>query len=138
MHLEHQETTEQIIGSAFEVYRVLGYGFLEKVYQRAMIAELSRRGLAAQEEAPLEVFYKGSCVGNYAADLFVEERVVVELKTCKTLCPEHEAQLLNELKAIEATVGLLINFGPEKVAFRRFVASNTSSAQNPRPSVATL
>ncbi len=120
MELEHKEITEQVIGAAFEVYRVLGYGFLERVYQRAMQVELCQRGLRAETESPIEVRYKGTVVGDYRADLFVERLVIVELKVAKTYTPEDEPQLLNELKATGIKVGLLINFG-RKVEFKRMV-----------------
>ena len=121
MALEHQQITEQIIGSAFEVYRVLGYGFLEKVYQKAMQVELIKRGLDAKLEHRINVTYKGVSVGDYQADLFVENCVMVELKVAKNYNPEDEPQLLNELKATGTKVGLLINFGRTKVEFKRMV-----------------
>ena len=121
MELQHQDITEQIIGAAFEVYEVLGYGFLEKVYQRAMQAELLSRGLKAELESKIKVTYKGALVGEYAADIFVEDRVIVELKVAKTYHSEDEPQLLNELKATGVKVGLLINFGRTKVEFKRMV-----------------
>jgi len=119
--LEHKDVTEKIIGAAFEVYRVLGYGFLEKVYQRAMQVELQRAGLKAETERKIQVNYKGVIVGDYQADLFVEEKVVVELKVAKSYASEDEAQLLNELKATGIKVGLLINIGRTKVEFQRLV-----------------
>ncbi|OHE78964.1 MAG: hypothetical protein A2107_04840 [Verrucomicrobia bacterium GWF2_62_7] len=121
MKLEQEAVTEKIIGAAFEVHRVLGYGFLEKVYQRAMQVELVKQGLKAELERPIKVLYKGAMVGDYQADLFVEECVLVELKVAKTYNPEDEAQLLNELKATGTKVGLLINFGRAKVEFKRMV-----------------
>ena len=117
----HKDITEQIIGAAFEVHSVLGYGFLERVYQRALQAELLRRGISAEIEHRITVSYKGINVGDYAADLFVDGKVVVELKVSAAYNPEDEAQLLNELKASGTKVGLLINFGRQKVEFRRFV-----------------
>lgn len=119
MQFLHKEITEQIIGAAFEVHRVLGYGFLEKVYQRAMQVELQLRGLQAEIESKIKVHYKNQVVGDYSADLLVNEVVVVELKVAAQYNPADEAQLLNELKATGIRVGLLINFGREKVEFRR-------------------
>ena len=119
--LLHEAVTQEIIGAAFEVYNVLGYGFLEKVYQRALQAELLRRGVPAEIEHRITVIYKGVNVGDYAADLFVDAKVVVELKVASAYNPEDEAQLLNELKATGTKVGMLINFGRRKVEFRRFV-----------------
>jgi GxxExxY protein len=121
MPLLHGDVTEQIIGAAFEVHRVLGYGFLERVYQRAMLVELALRGLQAQEEAPIKVYYKEHVVGDYEADLWVDGKVIVELKIAKEYNPFDEAQLLNELRATHVKVGLLINFGREKVEFKRFI-----------------
>jgi GxxExxY protein len=121
MPLLHSDVTEQIIGAAFEVHRVLGYGFLERVYRRAMIVELALRGLDAVEESQIKVQYKGQIVGDYEADLWVNELVIVELKIAKEYNPYDEAQLLNELKATGVRVGLLINFGREKVQFKRFI-----------------
>ena len=121
MVFEHEEVTRDIIGSAFEVHQILGYGFLEKVYQKAMQVELIRRGLDAQIEHKIVVYYKGAIVGKYQADLFVDNKVIVELKVARQYNSEDEAQLLNELKATAIKVGLLINFGRTKVEFKRFV-----------------
>ncbi len=121
MALEHGEITEQIIGAAFEVYSILGYGFLEKVYQRALQVELRVRGLTAQIEHKIKVWYKHELVGDYQADLSVGDSVIVELKLARAYQSEDEVQLLNELKATGIRVGLLINFGRTKVEFKRFV-----------------
>jgi GxxExxY protein len=121
MALEHGEITEQIIGAAFEVYSILGYGFLERVYQRAMQVELRARGLKAEIEEKIKVWYKDELVGDYQADLWVADSVIVELKVAREYQSEDEAQLLNELKATGIRVGLLINFGRTKVEFKRFV-----------------
>jgi GxxExxY protein len=121
MELQEKDITEQIIGAAFEVHKHLGYGFLEKVYQRAMKVELEARGLAAEIEAEIRVFYKSAEVGYYKADILVNSRVLVELKVSAEYCPADEPQLLNELKATGIKVDLLINFGRHKVGFKRFV-----------------
>jgi GxxExxY protein len=121
MSLKYEELTEAIIGSAFEVYNILGYGFLEKVYQRALQVELLQRGYSAESEPAIKVKFKGVIVGDYAADLLVDDKVIVELKVAKKYNPKDEPQLLNELKATEMKVGLLLNFGKEKVEFKRFV-----------------
>jgi len=118
---ERDPITHDIIGAAFEVHRVLGYGFLEKVYQRAMQVELKQRGRNAELEHRIPVQYKGEGVGEYAADLLVENRVLVELKVASDYQKADEAQLLNELKATSLKVGLLINFGRTKVEFKRAV-----------------
>jgi GxxExxY protein len=119
--LLHADVTEKIIGAAFEVYRVLGYGFLESVYQKALQAELVKAGLKAETECPIKVNYKGTVVGDFRADLLVNEVVLVELKTAKNYNAEDEPQLLNELKASGIKVGILINFGRTKVEFKRMV-----------------
>ena len=121
MNFKYEEITEAIIGSAFEVYNILGYGFLEKVYQRALQVELLRRGHSAEIENAIKVIFKDAIVGEYAADLLVDGKVIVELKVAKKYNPQDEPQLLNELKATEIKVGMLINFGKEKVEFKRFV-----------------
>lgn len=119
MSFHHKDITEQIIGASFEVYNTLGYGFLEKVYKNAMQVELIKRGLACLTESPIQVRYKQVVVGEYFADLFVDEKVIVELKVAKEYNSADEAQLLNKLKATGITVGLLINFGKDKVEFKR-------------------
>jgi GxxExxY protein len=121
MPLLHGDVTEKIIGAAFEVHRVLGYEFLEKVYQQAMLVELGLRGLVAKDEEPIVVYYKDFVVGKYLADLWVNDAVIVELKICKEYNAFDEAQLFNELKATRVRVGLLVNFGREKVEFKRFI-----------------
>ena len=121
MALAHEDITKEIIGAAFEVYRVLGYGFLEKVYQRAMQVELIKRGLKAELEHKIAVSYKHVVVGDYQAGLFVENAVMVELKVARAYDRHDEPQLLNELKATGVKVGQLINFGRTKVEFKRMV-----------------
>ena len=135
MNLENKEITEEVIGSAFEVHKVLGYGFLEKVYQKAMQVELKGRGLKSELEKPVKVIFKNHVIGDYFADLLVEEKVIVELKVSEKYNPKDEAQLINELKATKIRVGLLINFGREKVEFKRLVHGE-KSAFDPRSSVA--
>jgi GxxExxY protein len=119
--LLHREITEKIIGAAFEVHRELGYGFLERVYQRAMQVELLRAGVSAEIEKRIQVKYKGVVVGDYDADLIVDGCVAVELKVTPQYDKRDEAQLLNELKATGIKVGLLINFGRAKVEYKRLV-----------------
>ncbi|OLB18903.1 MAG: hypothetical protein AUI05_01770 [Verrucomicrobia bacterium 13_2_20CM_2_54_15_9cls] len=112
--LLHRATTELIIGAAFEVHRELGYGFLERVYQRALQVELIRRGVAAEIERRIQVQYKGAVVGDYDGDLIVADSVAVEIKVNPQYDKRDEAQLLNELKATGLKVGLLVNFGQIK------------------------
>jgi GxxExxY protein len=119
--LLHREVTEAIIGAAFDVHSELGYGFLERVYQRALQVELSRRGFSAEIERRIQVKYKGVIVGDYDADLIVASSVVVEIKVNAQYDKRDEAQLLNELKATGLKVGLLVNFGRTKVEYKRLV-----------------
>src|SRR6266700_8235945 len=119
--LLHRATTELIIGAAFEVHRELGYGFLERVYQRALQVELIRRGVTAEIEKRIQVQYKGVVVGDYDVDLIVNGCVAVEIKVAAQYDKRDEAQLLNELKATGLKVGVLVNFGRTKVEFKRFI-----------------
>jgi GxxExxY protein len=121
--LPHSEITEAVIGAAFEVHKALGYGFLEAVYRNAMAVELKQRGFETVTESRMEVRYKGEVVGTYAADMVVNETVIVELKVAEEYRKADEAQLLNELAATNKPVGLLINFGKRKVEFKRLVWS---------------
>ena len=116
-----EPVTRELIGAAFEVHNVLGYGFLERVYQRAMQVELTLRKVKVELEPKLQVHFKGGIIGDYAADLLVEDRTVVELKADPEYQPAHEAQLLNELKATQVRLGYLINFGRTKVEYKRMV-----------------
>ena len=104
----------------FEVYRVLGHGFLEKVYERALLKELKVKGLKAHAQVPIEVGYKGEIVGEYNADIVVEDKVIIELKAQENLNKAYDAQLLNYLKATGIKVGLLANFTYPKATIRRF------------------
>ena len=119
--LLHGDITEQIIRAAYAVFSELGYGFLESVYKKAMQVELHQAGLKCEVESPIKVIYRNVIVGDFRADLFVNDVVVVELKTAKDYNAEDEPQLLNELKATGTKVGLLINFGRTKVEFKRMV-----------------
>ena len=114
-----QPVTEHIIGTAFEVHNVLGYGFLEKVYQRALQVELQLRGVKVELEPLIQVQFKGVIVGDSAADLLVADKIVVELKTDAVYQNLHEAQLLNELRGTGIRLGYLINFGRERVEYQR-------------------
>lgn len=116
-----EPVTRELIGAAFEVHKVLGYGFLERVYQRAMQVELNLRKVKVELEPKLQVHFKGVNDGDYAADLLVADQIVVELKTDPEYQPAHEAQLLNELKGTRIRLGYLVNFGRSKVEFKRMV-----------------
>jgi GxxExxY protein len=113
--------TREIIGAAFEVHRILGHGFLEKVYEAALAKELRGRGHRVVSQAEIGVSYKGESVGVYYADLLVDDAVVCEVKALDKLAAAHEAQLLNYLKATGIKVGLLLNFGPQRVEVKRMV-----------------
>ena len=112
---------ERVVGAVYEVANTLGAGFLEKVYERALIAELRLRGIRAEGQVPLRVMYKGENVGEYFIDILVESRLVLELKCVQALTDEHLAQTLNYLKATGQHVALLINFQHPKVEWRRIV-----------------
>jgi GxxExxY protein len=114
-----QDLTEAVIGSAFEISKVLGAGFLEKVYERALIRELALRGLSAKAQVSFPVCYKGQYVGEYVADLVVEQKVIVELKCVDRFSNDHLAQCINYLKASGLGVALLINFQRPKVEWKR-------------------
>ncbi|MDD2922588.1 MAG: GxxExxY protein [Anaerolineales bacterium] len=116
---KHSELTEQIIGAFYTVYSTLGYGFLEDVYEKAMEIELKKRGLTPKTQMPIEVYYADQMIGQYYADIVVNDLVIIELKAAKYLVAEHEAQLLNYLKATRYEVGLLLNFGPKPETKRR-------------------
>lgn len=120
---KYSHITDKIIKAYFNVYNKLGYGFLEKVYEKSMLIELTKIGLKCENQFPINVYYDNNEVGKYYADIIVEDVVILELKAEKNLCSEHEAQLLNYLKATEIEVGMLLNFG-EKPQFKRKVFSN--------------
>ena len=110
---KHSELTDAVICCFYSVYNILGYGFLEKVYENALLLELRKRGIPAVSQFPINVSYSGEIVGEYFADILVGDSVLIEIKAVKNLVPEHSAQLLNYLKATEIEVGLLLNFGVE-------------------------
>ncbi|WP_373494705.1 GxxExxY protein [Aquiflexum sp.] len=120
---KHSDLTEKIIKAFYKVYNTLGFGLLEKVYENAMFIELRNMGLFVEKQRRVTVFYEGNVVGDYCADLTVEEKVFVELKAAEALCEDHEFQLINYLKATEIEVGLLLNFG-KKPEFRRKIFTN--------------
>ncbi len=121
----HAAITEAVIGCAFEVIKELGTGFLESVYEKALLLALHQKGLSAIAQQPLKVSFRGENVGEFFADLLVEQKVVVELKVVKTLAPEHQAQLINYLQASGIAVGLLINFGNSKLEIKRCSRNKT-------------
>ena len=119
--MKKEDLTYQIRGAVFEVNRILGYGFLEKVYENALMVELQERGIKAECQVPISVQYKKREVGEYFADIVVEGEVILKLKAVESLQKIHEAQLLNYLKATGYKVGLLVNFTHPKAAIKRFV-----------------
>ena len=117
--MEYKLITEQIIGAAYKVHNTLGTGYLEKVYENALFIELDKRGLQVLSQHPIPVLYEGYIVGDYFADLLVEDCVIIELKAVENLHPRHEAQLVNYLSCTGHDIGLLINFGPSVVIKRK-------------------
>ncbi len=108
---KYSDITDLIIKAYYKVYNKLGYGFLEKVYENAMMIELLSFNLICQRQQPISVYYNGMIIGEYFADIVVNDVVIIELKAAESLCPEHECQLINYLKATNIEVGLLLNFG---------------------------
>ena len=123
MIYKYSNITDLIIKAFFNVYNKLGYGFLEKVYENAMVIELRKLGLEVINQKGIKVYYDEIEVGQYVADLIVEDVIIVELKAAESLCEEHEAQLTNYLKATNVEVGLLINFG-KSAQFKRKIFDN--------------
>jgi GxxExxY protein len=107
----HAEKTSEIIQCFYCVYNTLGFGFLEKVYENALFLELKNRGLNCRRQVPITVFYHGNAVGDYYADIIVDDKIILELKAAEILVEEHELQLINYLKATNIEIGLLLNFG---------------------------
>jgi GxxExxY protein len=116
----HEELTEKILNACFIVSNELGCGFLESVYQKALLIVFEEMGLMAQSQIPLKVMYHNRIVGEFYPDIIVENTVLLELKAVKSLAPEHLAQVMNYLKATSIEVGFLINFGNPKLEYRRF------------------
>ncbi len=113
MEFKHKDLTDKIINAFYKVYNTLGYGFLEKVYENAMAHQLRKRGFKVVQQAPIHVHYDGVIVGEYFADLLVNDGVILELKSVEAILDEHKAQLLNYLKATDKNVGLAFNFSPQ-------------------------
>ena len=127
--LKHREITDVILNVFYKrVYAQLGYGFLEQVYENAMAYEVQESGLSVARQQKIDVYYRGIVVGEYFADLVVDEKVIIELKAAQQLLPQHEAQLLNYLRATQYEVGLLLNFGPKPTHLRRAFDNNRKNA----------
>ena len=118
--LKHEQITKDVIGCAFEVINELGAGFLESVYEKALLLALQQKGLIAIAQHPVKVVFRNECVGDFYADILVEGKVIIELKAVKAIAPEHQAQTINYLNATGIEVGLLINFGNQKLEYKRF------------------
>ena len=129
---KHRELTQKIIGVFYEVYNELGHGFLESVYENAMTLALREARIDARQQAPITVRFRGQIVGDFRADLLVDDAVIVEIKAAKTLESAHDAQLLNYLRATEIEVGMLMNFGP-KPEFKRLAFDNRRKGRPPIP-----
>jgi GxxExxY protein len=136
---KHGETTQKIIGVFYEVYNELGYGFMESVYEKSLQSALNAAGLKALRQIEIPVSFRGQSVGDFSADMLVEDCILLELKSAKALDRSHEAQLLNYLRATDIEVGLLLNFGL-KPEFKRLIFDNPRKAirANPCSSVADL
>ncbi len=127
--LLHEDVTDKIISAFYQVNNTLGHGFLEKVYERAMIHELHKQGCRVETQKSIKVYYDGNEVGDYFADMVVNNCVIVELKAAESLCHEHEVQLVNYLRATKIEVGLLLNFG-KKAEFKRKLFMNIRKQQS--------
>jgi len=124
---KHSELTNAVICCFYSVYNTLGYGFLEKVYENALLLELAKRGITAISQHPIKVYYGEAIVGEYFADILVGDSVLIEIKAVRSLAPEHSAQLLNYLKATEIEVGLLLNFGVDPQIKRKVYENHRKS-----------
>ena len=120
----HEELSGKILKAFFVVYNNLGHGFLEKVYENALMIELRKRGMNVEQQRRIDVFYDGYEVGEYYADILVNDSIILELKAAEVIAPEHEAQLINYLKAIEIELGFLLNFGPKPQFLRRILTND--------------
>ncbi|MBI1297467.1 GxxExxY protein [bacterium] len=123
MALQHADLTEKIINVFYTVYNRLGHGFLEKVYENAMILELTKRGFSVEQQKQIKVYYEGRIVGDYYADLLVNGLVVLELKAAEAISEAHTAQLVNYLRATTCEIGFVFNFGPEPDFERRYFSN---------------
>lgn len=117
--MKYEDVTEQIIGCVNRIYNQMGFGVLESVYERCMMIELAKAGLCANTQKPITVHYDGEIVGEFVADLVVEEQIIVELKSVRPIIQAHEIQLVNYLVATQTDVGLILNFGERKVEVKR-------------------
>jgi GxxExxY protein len=131
----HAEITSDIINAFYKVYNALGYGFLEKVYENALAKELANREHSVRQQVPIQVYYEGQVVGDYFADMVIDDKIILELKTSESIAKEHEAQLINYLKATKMEIGLLLNFGKTPQFKRKIYSNQGVIPKNPRQSV---
>ena len=117
--MEKKKLTEKIIGCAYRVYNRMGFGFLESVYEKCMLIELNKAGLNADSQKPIKVYYDNEVVGDFVADIIVNDTIILELKSVRRIIRAHEVQLVNYLVATRRPVGLLLNFGERKVDVKR-------------------
>lgn len=130
MNLLHKNITDIILKSYYKVYNNLGYGFLEKVYENALLYELRNHGLDCEKQKPIKVYYEQIQVGDYYADIIVNECIILELKATESIAEEHEFQLINYLKATEIEIGLLLNFGKNPEFKRKIFTNNKKISKN--------
>jgi GxxExxY protein len=130
MNLLHKNITDIILKSYYKVYNNLGYGFLEKVYENALLYELRNQGLDCEKQKPIKVYYEQIQVGEYYADIIVNECIILELKAAESIAEEHEFQLINYLKATEIEIGLLLNFGKNPEFKRKIFTNNKKISKN--------
>jgi GxxExxY protein len=130
----HEEITADIINAFYKVYNSLGYGFLEKVYENALAQELANRNHKVKQQYPIQVYYEGIVVGDYYADILIDDKIILELKTSESIAKEHEAQLINYLKATKMEIGLLLNFGSTPQFKRKIHSKGQVIPKNPRQS----
>jgi GxxExxY protein len=131
----YEEITSDIINAFYKAYNTLGYGFLEKVYENALAMELAARGHIVKQQLPVQVFYEGKVVGEYFADILIDDKIILDLKTTECIAKEHEAQLVNYLKAAKIEIGLLLNFGKEPHFKRKIFSNQEVSKTYPRQSI---
>lgn len=130
MELLHSDITDKIIKAFYKVYNELGFGFLEKVYEKSLFIELLAAGLSCEKQKPITVNYNGQIVGEYFADIIVNNCVIIELKAAEVLMEEHELQLINYLKATEMEVGLLLNFGKKPEIKRKLFTNDKKKSKS--------
>jgi GxxExxY protein len=117
----YKEESYEIVGAAIQAWKTLGYGFLEKVYENALAIELRKRNCRVEQQKPVEVYYDGHVVGDYVADIVVNDTILLELKSAETIADEHIAQTLNYLKATGIRLAIILNFGPHRLEHKRLV-----------------